>query len=157
MTDYFIGEIRLFAGNFAPNGWAFCDGQTMPISQNTALFSLFGTTYGGDGKSTFALPDLRDRVPVHVGQGPGLTERDQGDTGGAATVALTGAQLPAHTHPAFTRQPSTTTATGSVPAAHGRYAAAPAPIAAGAPHDNRPPYLGLSYIIALQGIFPSRS
>src|SRR5262245_3403137 len=97
-SEPFVGEIMIFAGNFAPKGWAFCDGALIPISINTALFALLGTTYGGDGKSNFALPDLRDRMPIQSGQGPGLANRDLGSTGGAAQVALTANELPAHSH-----------------------------------------------------------
>src|SRR6478736_5724856 len=96
--DPFVGEIRLFAGTFAPKGWAFCNGQLMSISQNTALFSLLGTTYGGDGKTTFALPDLQGRLPMHFGQGPGLSNRDLGEKAGSETVALTTSQMPLHGH-----------------------------------------------------------
>ena len=98
MSEPFVAEIRIFAGNFAPRGWAFCNGQLMPLAQNTALFSLVGTTYGGDGKSTFALPDLQGRAPLHPGQGPGLTNRRLGEKGGAATETLTQSQLPGHGH-----------------------------------------------------------
>ena len=98
MAQPYIGEIRMFGGNFAPLGWAFCDGQLLAIAQNDALFSLIGTTYGGDGQSTFALPDLRGRIPIHQGQGPLLTPRQIGETGGSETVTLTPAQLPTHTH-----------------------------------------------------------
>ena len=98
MADPFVAEIRIFGFNFAPSGWALCDGQLMPISQNTALFSLLGTTYGGDGRSTFALPDLQDRSPMHSGQGPGLSLRDLGETGGSETVTLLESEMPAHTH-----------------------------------------------------------
>ena len=101
MSEPFIAEIRIFAGNFAPRGWAFCNGQLLPIAQNTALFSLTGTTYGGDGRSTFGLPDLRGRAPLHPGRGPGLTDRRLGEKGGAATVTLTEAQMPAHGHGTF--------------------------------------------------------
>ena len=100
MASPFIGQITLFAGNFAPRGWAFCNGQLLSIAQNTALFSILGTTYGGNGQTTFALPDLRGRVPVHAGQGPGLSNYDLGQQGGAESVTLTTAQMPAHTHPA---------------------------------------------------------
>ena len=159
MSDQFVAEIRLFAGNFAPTGWAFCNGQLLPISQNTALFSLLGTTYGGDGRSTFALPDLQDRVPIHTGSsqpGPGLSVRDLGEQGGASTVTLLPSEMPLHGHPAAGGAGSTDVATGNVPAAGGRYAAGPGP-SSNQPHNNRPPYLGLTYIIALQGIFPPRS
>lgn len=155
MAEPFIAEIRLFAGNFAPTGWAFCLGQLLPISQNTALFSLLGTYYGGDGRTTFALPDLQDRVPIHHGQGPGLTPRGLGEEGGASEVLLTTAELPAHAHPAASAPATTNRAIGAVPAAGGRYANA-TPSGPTSPHQNRPPYLGLTYIIALQGIFPPR-
>src|ERR1700709_1239905 len=98
MADPFVAEIRIFPFNFAPQGWAFCDGQLLPISQNTALFSLLGTTYGGDGKSNFALPDMEGNVPMHPGQGPGLSLHDLGETGGAETVSLLESEMPAHTH-----------------------------------------------------------
>src|ERR1700750_2950460 len=100
MSDQFVAEIRIFAGNFAPTGWALCNGQLMPISQNTALFSLLGTTYGGDGKSTFALPDLQGAAPMHPGQGPGLSLHDLGEMGGVPTVTLLDSEIPAHTHAA---------------------------------------------------------
>ncbi len=113
MSDYFIGEIRLFAGNFAPRDWAFCEGQIMSIAQNTALFSLLGTQYGGNGQTTFALPDLRGRVPMHQGQGPGLSPRDIGEVSGSETVTLLSTQMPAHSH---ALRASTTAAAGSTPA-----------------------------------------
>ena len=175
MADQFVAEIRIFAGNFAPTGWATCDGQLMPISQNTALFSLLGTMYGGDGKSTFALPNLAGASPLHRGQGPGLSQRDQGEQGGETAVTLTTAEIPPHTH-----QFVCSTANGADLAGNGEYlskaglrgrsapiyGAAPnttmAPTAlsvAGAsfPHNNMPPFLALTFIIALQGIFPARS
>ena len=99
MSEPFVGEIRMFAGNFAPRGWAYCDGQLLAVSQNDALFSLFGTIYGGDGRTTFGLPDLRGRFPIHAGQGPGLSNRRLGSKGGAETVTVTANQLPSHTHP----------------------------------------------------------
>jgi microcystin-dependent protein len=157
VAEPFVGEIRLFAGNFAPTGWAFCDGQVLSISQNTALFSLLGTNYGGDGFSTFALPDLQARAPISAGTGPGLTPRSVGESGGVDAVALAGSQLPVHAHPASSHRGTTSVAAGGIPAAHGRYAAVAEALTAGAAHNNRPPYLGLSFIIALQGIFPSRS
>jgi microcystin-dependent protein len=159
MTDQFLGEIRLFAGNFAPNGWAFCEGQILAISQATALFSLLGTNYGGDGRSTFALPNLSGMVPIHAGAsaGPGLNERTVGEQGGVAQVVVSGAQLPAHSHPAFSLQGKAISPVAAIPAAHGRYRSTlPAVNAAVAGHNNRSPYLGISYIIALVGIFPSR-
>lgn len=173
--DPFIAEIRMFAGNFAPRGWAFCNGQLLPISQNTALFSLLGTTYGGDGRSTFALPNLQGASPIHHGQGLGLTDRVLGEAGGAATVTLLTPEMPAHTHslnaasaPAERPTPESgisvlarsvngmiyrTTADGLVLL----NAQALAPSGGDVPHNNRQPYLGITCIIALQGIFPSRS
>jgi microcystin-dependent protein len=175
MADPFVAEIRIFAGNFAPTGWAFCNGQLLPISQNTALFSLLGTTYGGDGKSTFALPNLQGAAPLGAGQGPGLSLRDLGETGGSKTVTLLASQIPAHTHGA---RASTTGGVNSpanatwgesklgktpmaVYAASGadNIAMSPQALAAaggGLPHNNMPPYLCLTFIIALQGIFPPR-
>ena len=175
MSDPFIAEIRMFGGNFAPRGWAFCNGQLLSIAQNTALFSLLGTTYGGNGQTTFGLPDLQGRSPMHQGQGPGLTPRVLGETSGQENVTLLASQMPAHTH-----QPQADASGGgqTSPAnatwgAGGRgrppaYAANPAPAAAlspqalaptggSQPHNNRSPYLGVSFIIALQGIFPSRN
>ncbi|MCB1605554.1 MAG: phage tail protein [Xanthomonadales bacterium] len=169
MSEPFIAEIRIFAGDFAPSGWAFCDGQLLPISQNTALFSLIGTTYGGDGKSTTALPNLQDRVPMHPGQGPGLSNRRLGETGGVDSVTLSEAQIPAHSHgwraavdPADLQSPgpnrsmtrSSVNAYAPPPADTGL---APEMLRAqggGQPHNNRQPYLGLNYIIALQGVYP---
>lgn len=172
MSNPFIGEVRLFAGNFAPAGWAFCDGSLVPISEYEALFTLIGTTYGGDGQNTFALPDLRGRVPVHQGAGPGLSNRTIGETGGTETVALTAAQMPAHSH---ALRGSSAAATGSSPAgavlaatgAVNSYSSNAAPtqaMAAGAlaaqgggqPHDNMAPFLTVSYIIALFGIYPQQ-
>lgn len=172
MSDPFIGEIRMFAGNFAPRGWAFCNGQLMPISQNTALFSLLGTTYGGDGRSTFALPDLRGRVPLHAGQGSGLSDYPLGSRGGSEQVALTTAQLPAHSHAllasdAEASQRNPTNHALATPEEALIYSAAEptavmakdaiAPTGSGQPHENRPPYLAVNYIIALFDLFPSRS
>lgn len=167
MSSPYIGEIRMFGGNFAPLGWSFCDGSILPISSYTALFSLLGTTYGGDGTTTFALPDLRGRVPVHAGTG--LFTATMGDMAGVESVTLTTAQIPAHTHAlqattsfatssdpagnAFaqgqavkeysTFAPDTTLASGTTSAAGGSQ-----------PHDNFQPYLCLNFIIALQGVFP---
>lgn len=179
--DEFIGIIKLFAGNFAPRGWAFCQGQLLPISQNTALFSLLGTTYGGNGQTTFALPDLRGRVPVGFGTGPGLPNYSQGEVGGEAAHTLVQQEMPAHTHALAVNN---TNASTSVPA-QGNAIAAPgamvgrefvpslgynsaapntvlSPQSVGAagnsvPHNNMQPYLGLNYIICLEGIYPSRS
>jgi microcystin-dependent protein len=173
--DPFIGEIALVPYNFEPRGWAFCNGQILSIAQNTALFSLLGTTYGGNGQTTFALPDLRGRVPMHVGssQGPGLSLYNLGEQGGAEAVTLLATQMPVHNH---LENVSSANGTSDNPAngilgknASGvpQYGAGPgnATMAAGAianaggsqPHENRQPYLGLNYIIALQGIFPSRN
>ena len=174
MTDPFVAEIRLFPFNFPPKGWAFCDGQLLPISQNTALFSLIGTFYGGDGKSTFALPDLQGRVPVHAGQGLGLSERFIGEAGGSETVTLLASEIPAHTHPlaasaqaAYARGPSEelvanqsggvnsyAPASGSPPALLA--ASAVGDMGGGQPHNNLAPYLVVNYCIALQGVFPQR-
>lgn len=172
MSQAFLGTIRLVGFNFAPVGWALCQGQTLPISQNTALFALLGTFFGGDGQQTFNLPDLRGRVAVGQGQGAGLGNYDQGQTGGTETVALTTAQAPTHSHTMMAAanvtspNPGPSLALGTPATAVKFYGAnAPtglAPRAIGSfgsssPHDNRQPYLGLNYIIALTGIFPSRS
>jgi microcystin-dependent protein len=171
MSEPFIGEIRMFSGNFAPRGWAFCNGQLMPISQNTALFSLLGTIYGGDGRSTFALPDLRGRVPLHAGQGSGLSDYPLGSRGGSEQVALTVEQLPAHSHALLAsdsegNQRSPANHALATPEESLIYSAAEptvamakgaiAPTGNGQPHENRPPYLAVNYIIALFGIFPAR-
>jgi len=169
MAEPYIAQITLFAGNFAPRGWAFCQGQILPIAQNTALFSLLGTQYGGNGTTTFALPDLRGRVPVGAGQGPGLSNVEVGEVGGLESVTLTQAQMPAHSHLAGVTQAAQTASrpAGKVPSAGGAYADAPdgstfnpahiQNTGGGQPVPNRPPYLGLNYIIAIQGIFPSRN
>lgn len=161
MATPFIGQITLFAGNFAPRGWAFCQGQLLSIAQNTALFSILGTTYGGDGQTTFALPDLRGRVPLQQGQGPGLQSYVLGQKAGTETVTLTVNEMPAHNHSI------TVTAVppgGTIPAVDGQLT--PTPLNAfeasgmtggSQPHNNLQPYLALNYIIALQGIFPSRN
>jgi microcystin-dependent protein len=170
MSDPLIGEIRMFAGNFAPQGWAFCDGQLLPVAQNAALFSLLGTTYGGDGRTTFALPDLRGRVPVHPGQGPGLSQRRLGEKGGQESVTLSEAQIPAHVHKALgTNDQATFNEPENALLARGRsyennptseVAMHPDTISStggGQDHDNLQPYLCINFIIALQGLFPSRS
>lgn len=173
MSQPFVGEIRMFAGNFAPAGWAFCDGSLLSIAQNEVLFVLIGTTYGGDGQTTFALPDLRGRVPLHMGQGPGLSPRVQGQQGGAEQVTLTPGQMPAHNH---VLQATTAAATASASVAGSLtakaastsfYGSTPggAPLAPQAlrssggqqPHNNMAPYLGLNFIISLFGIFPSQA
>lgn len=173
MSDPFIGEVRIFTGNFAPRGWAFCNGQLLPISQNTALFSILGTTYGGDGKSTFALPNLQGATPIGVGQGPGLSEVQLGQSLGSASVSLQTTEVPAHSHSVRTAVAADTTApTGQsfvAPTsdnsatfrATGRNvamsAAAVASSGQGWAHNNRSPVLALNFIIALQGTFPPRS
>jgi microcystin-dependent protein len=167
-----LGEIRLFPYNFAPQGWAFCNGQLMSISQNTALFSLIGTFYGGDGRTTFGLPDLRGRVAISQGQGPGLSPYSVGEVTGVETVTLTGNQMPSHAHSveASAVKAKLKTPAGAVPG-HTKgdeYDAAPdgvttmnagmiAPTGGGQPHTNIQPLLVMSYCIALQGIFPSRN
>lgn len=168
--DPFIGEIRLFAGNFAPRGWALCHGQLLPIQQYQAVFAIMGTMYGGDGRVNFGLPDLRGRVPIHQGQGPGLTPRSMGERSGAETITLLAAELPPHQHTlGVTRALATTTSpTGALLAeaeaditqtgagGAGAAGAQVLPSGQGLPHDNQPPTLVLNYIIALQGIFPAR-
>lgn len=182
MSNPFLAEIRIFTGNFAPKGWAMCDGQLMPISQNTALFSLLGTTYGGDGKATFGLPNLQGAAPMQAGQGPGLTLRDLGEIGGEQTVTLLTTEIPQHRH---TLSATTTTGTTAVSsqnqlalatAGGGKEGGAsvvnyyntnnPTTALSGSgmsiaggnlPHNNLMPYLGLNFIIALQGVFPPRS
>ncbi|NHZ42242.1 phage tail protein [Massilia aquatica] len=173
MADPFLAEIRIFPFNFVPRGWAACNGQLMPLSQNTALFSLLGTAYGGDGKSTFALPNLADRSPLHPGAGPGLSQRDLGEPGGVHEVALTIAEMPAHQHDLHHAGSAATTATPGMTVSFGHagvaqiYASAAAtltPLApaalssagAGQPHENRQPFLALNFCIALQGVFPQR-
>jgi len=172
MSDPFIGTIRLVGFNFAPVGWALCQGQPLPISQYTALFSLIGTYFGGDGVQTFNLPDLRSRAALGQGQGPGLSNYVQGQAGGQETVSLTTQQAPAHIHTmmaatdATTPNPGSGVVLGTPPAAVRMYGASSptalspgsiGPFGSGAPHENREPYLGLNYIIALEGIFPSRN
>jgi len=176
MSEPFIAEIRIFAGNFAPRGWALCDGQLLPISNNTALFSLIGTTYGGDGRSTTALPNLQGRAPMHPGRGPGLTARRLGEKAGAETATLSEAQIPSHAHmwrnalnpptsdepanrlpsrhvddnlePVFKQNPSLNATFNSLQLAT---------TGDGQAHTNLQPFLTLNFIIALQGLFPSRN
>jgi microcystin-dependent protein len=171
MADPFVAEIRIFPFNFAPTGWAWCDGQLLPISQNTALFALLGTTYGGDGKSTFALPDLEGRAPMHPGQGPGLSLHDLGETGGSETVTLLESEIPAHSH---SLRASLDDADLAIPAPTRSLAKASsnlyvttnpntqmsnqalAPAGGDQPHNNLQPFLTLYFNIALQGVFPPR-
>jgi microcystin-dependent protein len=170
MSDPFVAEIKIFAGNFAPTGHALCNGQLLPISQNTALFSLLGTTFGGDGRSTFALPNLQGRAPMQPGQGPGLTQRFLGEAGGVESVTLNQSQIPLHSHAlrakasADQASPSSGVALGNAPMYNAAGAAAAAlapaavsPVGGGEPHNNMQPYLTLNFIIAMQGIFPARS
>ncbi|SIO05922.1 Microcystin-dependent protein [Singulisphaera sp. GP187] len=173
MLNPFLGQILAVPYNFAPRGWALCNGQILPISQNTALFSLLGTTYGGNGQSTFALPDLRGRVPINAGQGPGLSDYSMGEADGSEAVTLPLAGLPSHSHGAvgFARRGRASSPAGAAWAASsagdttytgGAGANAPmSPVStsvAGSDqgHENRQPYLALNFIIALQGIFPAR-
>ena len=175
MANPFVGEVRMFSGNFAPLGWAFCNGQILPISQNTALFSLLGTNYGGNGTSNFALPNLQGAFPIHAGAsaGPGLSQRLVGETGGTESVTLTASQLPAHGHGMEAVSAATTGTPGSTvslaPTSNGSalYRAPDVYLNTGAAdmgasggngaHNNLPPYLAVSFIIALQGVFPPRS
>jgi microcystin-dependent protein len=173
MSEPFLGEIRMFGGNFAPRGWALCNGQILPIAQNTALFSLLGTTYGGNGQTTFALPNLQGRVPIHFGQGPGLSPYTLGQSSGSENVTLLTSQLPAHNHTINATQSATTNdPSGAVPANEAAsrtmiYGGAPDgtvmnPSMCGTTGGNQPvpilqPYLCVNFIIALEGIYPSRS
>jgi microcystin-dependent protein len=172
VADPFVAEIRIFPFNFAPRGWAWCDGQLMPLSQNTALFSLLGTTYGGNGKDNFALPDLQGRAPMHPGQGPGLSLHDLGEMGGSETVTLLESEIPAHTHailavnaPGNVKLSSPAvglarSAGGSIyGAAQNLASMAPetlAPAGGDQPNNNLQPYLTFYFNIALQGVFPPR-
>lgn len=174
MSEPFVGEIKMFAGNFAPRGWALCDGQILAVSQNDALFSLFGTIYGGDGRSTFGLPDMRGRFPIHAGSGPGLSTRKLGAKGGAEQVAVSANQIPAHSH----RMRCTTEAgnqrspEGAIPATEAAgvtnvYSDAepdatmglsePTATGGGQAHANLMPFLCVHFIVALFGVYPSRT
>ena len=176
MSEPFIAEIRIFAGNFAPRGWAFCDGQLLPISNNTALFSLIGTTYGGDGRSTTALPNMQGRSPMHPGRGPGLTSRRLGERTGTEVVSLGESQIPQHNHDNWKgalNAPTSDSPSGAIPVRHlddnveRTYKENPslnatfsssqlAGTGGSQAHENRQPFLTLNYIIALQGLYPSR-
>ena len=178
MSEPFVAEIRIFAGNFAPRGWAFCDGQLLPISQNTALFSLIGTTYGGDGRTTTALPNLQGRAPMHPGRGPGLTSRRLGQKLGVEAVTLTEAQIPSHSHnlQGVTDRADSIADGGNQPGTNKSLASnaggglysdntdalvdlsgeAIASTGGGHAHNNLQPYLVLNYIIALVGLYPTR-
>lgn len=171
--DPFVAEIRIMANNFAPVGWAFCNGQILPISQNTALFSLLGTTYGGNGTSTFALPNMQGSAPMHPGQGPGLSLRDLGETGGSSTVTLLTSEIPSHTHTLMSindvgdsNQPANNGIARSTGAAIYSTTAAPlvqmgaqslALAGSSLPHNNLQPLLTLNFVIALQGVYPPRT
>ena len=168
MSEPFIAEVRFSAYNFAPRGWALCNGQLLPIAQNTALFSIIGTTYGGDGETTMGLPNFQGRAAMHAGHGPGLTSRHLGQSGGEATVTLGANQLPKHLHELFASEdPATTNApAGGLYAESGENAYDPSgnPVpmrsdamstTGGQPHNNMKPYLGLYFIIALVGLYPS--
>jgi microcystin-dependent protein len=176
MSTPFIAQIVMFGGNFAPRSWAFCQGQILSIAQNTALFALLGTTYGGNGQTTFALPDLRGRVPVGTGQGPGLPATNLGQMAGSPTVTLISTQMPAHNHATqVVSRASSGAATDTLPnnnflAADNQYSSASdaqmnptavqvtVGVAGGSqPHENMQPYLGINFIIAMEGIFPSRN
>lgn len=172
MSEPFVAEIRIFAGNFAPRGWAFCNGQLLPISQNTALFSLIGTTYGGDGRTTTALPDLQGRAPMHPGRGPGLTSRRLGEKSGAETATLSAAQMPNHKHLAkassdlskeqkpggnIWSKTQDQDAYRSTSSYTNLSSQSIEQIGGGQAHNNMQPYLAINYIIALTGLYPSRS
>src|SRR5262245_14048242 len=175
MSNPFLAEIRILPFNFAPKGWAFCDGQLLPISQNTALFSLLGTTYGGDGKSNFALPNMQGNAPMHPGQGPGLSLHDLGETSGSDTVSLLESEIASHSHtlmgqgalgnrttPAANAIARTSGSTPFVPSSGNpplvtMAATALAPAGGSQPHNNLQPYLTLNFCIAMQGVFPPRS
>lgn len=169
MADPFVAEIRMFPFNFPPTGWAFCDGQLLPLSQNTALFSLLGTTYGGNGKSNFALPDLMGRAPMQPGQGPGLSLHDLGESSGTETVTLLESEIPAHSHQLrVVNDVGLQSSPGAaIPAAANMYLnggsspntqmAPLRPAGGNLPHNNMQPYLTVSFCIALQGVFPPRT
>ena len=167
-----IGEIRMFAGNFPPNGWAFCDGSLIPISENNTLFTLIGTTYGGDGQNTFALPNLQSRFPIHQGIGPDGTTFQLGETGGVESVTLTVQQIPNHTHPflASTNVGTDPNPVNAVPSqapqvklyiedqpSANAFANAITPVGGSQPHENIQPFLCINFIISLFGVFPTQN
>ena len=172
MSDPYVGEIRMFAGNFAPRNYAYCDGQLVQVLQNEALFSLFGTTYGGDGRTTFGLPDLRGRIPVHMGSGPGLSSHPIGQKSGSESVALSASSLPAHNHtlqasgsPATESRPAGNTLAGDTPIdvyqtlgpSDDMSASSTTGAGSGDSHPNVQPFLCIHFIVALFGVFPSRT
>lgn len=172
MSEPFIAEIRIMATDFPPQGWAVCNGQLMPISQNTALFSLLGVNYGGDGRTNFALPNLQGRMPMQPGYGPGLTPHTLGEMGGSASVTLTQAEMPPHAHQLMHSGSSASSAAPGPSSSFGRTSTAQvyatgsttpalpqslAPAGNNMPHNNLQPYLALTFCIALQGIWPPRS
>lgn len=171
MSESYVGEIRMVGFNFAPEGWAPCDGRILAITEYEALFSLIGNTFGGDGQETFALPDLRSRIPIHAGQGPGLTNRVPGEAGGSEQVTLTAQNLPTHDHPligsgsaATNEQPqgnvtgqTTTNIYGNLPPFQQLNVRAVVPSGGSQPHDNLQPFLVVNFIISLFGVFPPRS
>lgn len=168
MSEPFLGQLMLVPYNFAPRGWALCNGQLLSIAQNSALFSLLGTTYGGDGVTTFALPDLRGRVPLSAGQGPGLSNYTLGEVAGSENVTLLVTQIPAHNHTVtcYNGDPESSSPVNSLPANATSYAATAdslmaqnmiGPAGGSQPHTNIQPFLVLNWIIAMEGIFPSRS
>lgn len=170
MSEPFIGEIRLMANNYAIRGWAYCNGQLLPIAQNSALFSLLGTTFGGNGQTTFALPNLQGRAPMGPGAGPGLTQRAVGDSGGSESVTLLAAQMPEHSHGLLASGAPADRATAQgarlAPSADAVYAATPATtqlagnstttVGGSQPHGNMQPFLAIGFMIALEGVFPQR-
>jgi microcystin-dependent protein len=171
MSEPFVGEIRMFAGNFAPRGWAFCEGQLLAVSQNDALFSLLGTIYGGDGRTTFGLPDLRGRIPIHAGTGPGLSPRQLGAKAGTENVTLTTNQLPSHNHPMavssdVSNSPNPGSNVTARPSSVDLYindapnvnlnTQAITSLGGSRSHDNMMPFVAINFIIALVGIYPSR-
>lgn len=172
MPEPYVGEIRMFAGNFPPNGWMFCEGQTLPISENEVLFQLIGTTYGGDGQETFNLPNLASRVPIHMGTGPDGTTYQLGEMAGTEQETLSVQQIPSHTHPmtvstapgtqndpannVIAASPSVTLFIGDVPDAS-MSANAVTPAGGSQPHENTQPFLCINFIISLFGVFPSQT